>query len=486
MTLSADVRADLLRMAEAFSPPEPQPEPPAVFDPFGWRLKARPIQLPPTGDYDVWYVRGGRGAGKTWTCANAFAELIVAHPGGEWGVVAPTLGDVRTTCFESQDSGLIRALGGRVGPGGELLERGPHILRWNRSTCELFLRDGGVVYGDGADDGALRLQGKNLRGVWADEIGLWKQWATAWDESIGFAVRKAPAKIIASGTPKAGRPGLALVKRLLTAALADPHGPTRTSLLHTRDNMANLAGAALTRMRLLEGTRLGRQELDGEVLDEADGALWTRDPDKAEREQLGLIVSERPEDLRVELLGRTVVALDPSDGEKDGDGVGFAVVAMHLDHRARVLHSADLLGDRALGPAAQVREARRLFDLHGADRVVVEKNHGGRWLVDLFRTLDPTLPVKVVDATQGKRTRAEPAAALYTRPGVVHVGDHEQLEDQLTSFTGAAGEPSPNALDALVWALTELRPTAPPAGGGEVVQHAYRDDDAPGGFVAWG
>jgi phage terminase large subunit-like protein len=449
------------RLAEHFAPAQPDDTEQDLdgYDPLGWRIDARDEQLPPAGAWDVWYVRGGRGAGKTWTCANTFAEMIAetveAGRAGEWAVVAPTMGDVRTTCFESQDSGLIRALGGRVAPGGELLETGPYISRWNRSTCELYLRDGTVIYGDGADDGALRLQGKNLRGVWADEVGLWKRWQTAWDESIGFAVRKAPARIIASGTPKRGMPALVLVKRLLSRAADEPGGTVRTTLLRTVDNIANLAGAALERMRWLQGTALGRQELEGEILDEAEGALWTRDPDKADREQLGLIVNDPG--VRQELLGRTVVALDPSDGSEGGDAVGFVVAASHLDGRPRVLHS----GENHLGPAAQVREARRLFDLHQADRVVIEKNYGQAYLVELFRTLDPTLPVKVVDATQGKRTRAEPVAALYTRPGVVHVGDgHELLEDQQTSFTGAPGEQSPNALDALVWALTEL------AGGG--------------------
>lgn len=484
MTLAAD----WARVAAAFAPVEPTEPLPPAYDAAGWRAGARPEQRPPAGAWDIWYVRGGRGAGKTWTCANAFAELIVQADPGEWGVVAPTLQDVRTVCFESQDSGLIRALGGRAAPGGELLVRGPHIVRWNRASCELYLADGTVIYGDGADDGALRLQGKNLRGVWADELGLWKQWATAWDESIGFAVRKAPARIIASGTPKRGMPAIALVKRILKQALTEPGGTVRTTLLRTEDNIANLAGAALTRMRLLQGTQLGRQELEGEVLDEAEGALWTRDPDKALRDGLGLIVNERPEDLRYELLGRTVVSLDPSDGQAGGDGVGFAVVARHLDHRPRVLHSDDMRGDRAIGPAAQVREARRLFDLHGADTVVVEKNYGQAYLVELFRTLDPTLPVRTVNAGVGKRTRAEPIAGLYTRPGVVHVGEHDLLEDQLTSFTGEPGEASPNALDALVWALTELAPRlGASTGGAPAVATAWRDTPNPGygGAVGW-
>jgi phage terminase large subunit-like protein len=417
----------------------------------GWRRTARPEQLPPDGDWDVWYVRGGRGGGKTWTCANAFAELILSSPPGEWGVVAPTLSDVRTTCMESDESGLIKALGGLCGPGGELLEHGPHLAKWNRSACELYLRNGTVVYGDGGDDGALRIQGKNLRGCWADELGLWKKWKTAWDESIGFAVRKHPAKIIASGTPKRGMPAIVLVKQLLKAAKDDPAGTTRTTLLRTVDNVANLAGAALTRMRRLQGTALGRQELDGEVLDEAEGALWTRDPDKALANDLGLIVNEPA--VRMDTMGRRLVSLDPADGTEDGDSVGYCVAGVGGDHRLYVLES----GEVQVGPQAQVALMRRLYDKWQCDRVVVEKNYGQAYLRDLFTVLDPDLPVMTVDATQGKRTRAEPVAAMYARPGVVHVGEgHDVLEDQLTSYSGAPKEKSPGALDALVWALTAL------------------------------
>jgi phage terminase large subunit-like protein len=439
-----------LAIARARFAPRPDDDKPR-HEAAGWRRHARPEQLPPDGDWDVWYVRGGRGGGKTWTCANAFAELILDNPPGEWGVIAPTLSDVRTTCMESDESGLIKALGGLCGPGGELLEHGPHISRWNRSACELYLRNGSVIFGDGGDDGALRIQGKNLRGCWADELGLWKKWKTAWDESIGFAVRKHPAKIIASGTPKRGMPAIVLVKQLLAAAKEQPDGSVRTTLLRTVDNIANLAGAALNRMRLLQGTALGRQELEGEVLDEAEGALWTRDPEKAQANGLGLIVNQPS--INMGILSRRVVALDPADGTEEGDKVGYCVAGISLDGLLYVLAS----GEVSVGPQAQVDLMRRLYDQWQCDRVILEKNYGQAYARELFNVLDPHLPVKTVSATQGKRTRAEPVAALYARPGVVHVGPgHEILEDQQTSYGGAPGEVSPGALDAMVWALTEL------------------------------
>lgn len=413
-----------------------------------WRTVAHPEQLPPVGWRRVWYVRGGRGGGKTWTGSNAFAELILTSPAGEWGVVAPTYGDARDTCIESDESGLIKALGGRCGPNGVLLDKGPYIASWNRSMGDLRLRNGSVIYADGADDGALRIQGKNLRGAWCDEVGLWKRWKTAWDESIKYAVRKAPAKIIATGTPKRAMPAITLVKRLL----ADP--AVVTSLLRTEDNAANLDADTLAELLLAKGTPLGRQELDGEILDEADGALWTHDETKARDQGLGLIVhGDLPDD---SLLGRRVLAVDPSDGEDDSDEYAVCVATVDTAGKGYVLASTGV----RLGPDGNVAATVRLFEQWECDIVIVEKNHGGAYLPAMLRAQG--LPVKVVSASQGKRTRAEPVAAKYglNGPGVIHVGEHDELETQLTAFTGAPGEASPDRLDALVWAISALMVTA--------------------------
>jgi phage terminase large subunit-like protein len=435
---------------------------PSPRKPGAWRLMARPEQLPPAGNWRIWYVRGGRGGGKTWTCANAFAEMIrsVDEP-SEWAVVAPTYGDARDTCIESQKSGLILALGGRCA-GGKLVDHGPVIADWNRSMGQLYLRNGSVVYVDGADDGALRIQGKNLRGCWADEIGLWKAWQTAWDESIKFAVRDRGARTIASGTPKRNRPALTLVKRLVN----DPDVPK--SVLRTEDNAAHLDPDQLADWMKLKGTPLGAQELEGAILEEAEGALWTRDPDKAQRDGLGLILVERgrlsadagvlhlPD--RSVPLGRRVVACDPSDGLDTGDAQGLAAATLALDHRYYVLRSAEI----RVKPAAMLREGARWYADLRADRLVFERNHGRGFLTALAEHLIPHVNHGTVDATQAKRTRAEPVAGLYHRRLVTHVlldddeAGHELLEAQQTTFTGAPDEDSPNALDALVWALTDL------------------------------
>lgn len=409
-----------------------------------WRATARTEQLPPSGWKRIWYIRGGRGSGKTWAGGNNFADMILESPPGEWGVVAPTYADARDTCMESDESGLIKALGGKCGENGVLLERGPHILTWNRSMGQLRLRNGSRIFATGADEGAPRIQGKNLRGCWCDEIGLWKNWKTAWDESIKYAVRKSPARIIVTGTPKRRQSAIVLVKRLLK----DPK--VAKSLMHTQDNAANLDPDTLAEYMESKGTPLGLQELGGEVLDEVEGALWTHDEDKAKKLGLGLIVRGP---LPSDGLGRRVLAVDPSDAEEDSDEYALAVVTIGIDRRLYVLMSDGV----RLGPGGSVDHTKRVYDQWECDAVIVEKNHGGQYLPTMLRELG--LPVQTVSASVGKRTRAEPVAALYApgRPGVVHVGDaFEELEAQMTAYTGAPGEDSPDRLDALVWGCTAL------------------------------
>lgn len=221
-----------------------------------WRDKARPEQLPPEGDWRVWYLMGGRGSGKSRAGAEQLCEWEGLHP-GEYAIVGPTFADGRDTCVEAPEAGILAILGGRVAQGG-----------WNRSLGEIHLRSGSKIYVDGADDGALRIQGKNLRGVWADEVGLWKMWDTAWNESIIYAVRHEPARIVATGTPKMGH---GLVRQLVT----DP--TVVKSQMHTSDNVQNLHPHAVQDLyRRYGGTRLGRQELEGEWISAIEGDALKR------------------------------------------------------------------------------------------------------------------------------------------------------------------------------------------------------------------
>jgi len=230
---------------------------------------------------------------------------------GAFAIVAPTFGDARDKCIESEESGLLMALGtstAEVAAG-----HSARVAVWNRSMGELRLRDGTVVHIDGADDGAYRIQGYKLRGVWCDEVGLWKRWKTAWDESLVFALRKGQARRVATGTPKRDMAARTLVLRLLN----DPKVISRQ--LRTRDNIMNLSEAFLDEVvGRYHGTELGRQELDGDLLEEAEGALWRLEWIEAAR-----LVEPIAE------LRRTVIGLDPADGGEDGDTQGVCVA--HAD-----------------------------------------------------------------------------------------------------------------------------------------------------------
>lgn len=384
---------------------------------------ARPEQRLPEGGWRTWYLQGGRGSGKTRGAAEAFAQLIEDNDPGEWGIVAPTYGDGRDVCMEGP-SGLLHALG---------LPR--TYNGWNRSMGELRLPDGTVVYVDGADDGALRVQGKNLRGVWCDEVGLWRRWDLAWRESIAFAVRLDPAKIIASGTPKQGH---GLVRLLVS----DPE--VVKSRLRTHDNVANLSPAAVAELEAAyAGTRRGQQELEGELLLDTPGALWTAET--FDREGFRTDV---PDDLE-----RVVVAIDPAVTSEEHSDESGIVVAGRRGSQSWVLEDLSLRAD----PHSVATAAVNAYHDLAADRIVVEDNNGADWIPALIATVDPTVRVDKVHASRGKALRAQPVAGLYEQGRVHHVGVLAVLEDQMCSWTPES-RTSPDRLDALVWALTALHP----------------------------
>ena len=224
-----------------------------------WKLTARTEQLPPAGEWRTWYVRGGRGAGKTRTGAETLAGWIAEYP-GDYAIIAPTAHDVKSVCVEGTRSGLLSVLGGYPGP---------LVKNWNRSEGVIYMENGSKVIVDGGDDGALRIQGNNLCGAWCDEVGLWEKWDTAWNYSLRPAIRFAPARIIATGTPKMGHP---LIKYLLEAPLV------ALTHMRTEDNEANLEGTAIADMRAeWGGTLLGRQELEGEFIEALEGEILHRE-----------------------------------------------------------------------------------------------------------------------------------------------------------------------------------------------------------------
>ena len=402
----------------------------------------RPEQRQPEGGWRVWYVRGGRGSGKTRTGSETLAmwirEWCFREELFDWAIVAPTFGDARNVCMEGP-SGLLGALSGVI----------DRRKDWNRSMGELWLPNGSRVFCDGADDGAYRIQGVNLRGAWCDEVGLWRDWRHAWEESLHFAVRFAPARIIATGTPKAGHP---LVKSLLSDPL------TSKTHMRTIDNADNLSDLALAAMIAKYGdTRLGRQELEGEFLEDVPGALWSWDM---------IVHLERPEHVQ---LDRIVIGVDPAvtSGE-DADDTGLIVAGW-----SKYLNKTWILEDATCHdtPDGWARRAVQLYEDWDADLIVAEANNGGDLVESVIRTVSRNVPYKKVHASRGKRVRAEPIAALYEQERVYHHRPFPELEEQMTTYTVDTDD-SPDRLDALVWALTELVVNRQP-----VLQYSYLTED---------
>ena len=386
-----------------------------------WKAKARPDQLTPEGDWTTWLILAGRGWGKTRTGAQDAAIFGLANAGSRQAIVAPTYTDARDTCVEG-DSGLLGVLPREC------------VKTWNRSLGELILTNEARFKLFSADE-PERLRGPQHHRAWCDELGAWR-YPEAWDQLLfGLRLGKSPRAVVTT-TPKPSPlvRGIMASKRTLI---------TRGS---TFDNAANLAPAALEQLKAkYEGTRLGRQELFAEVLDDVAGAFWTR----AMLEAAHAPTLTPP-------LARIVVAVDPSgsDGET-GDSQGIVVAGCDVaGQRAYVLEDATMLGS----PAEWAAKVARLFMVHGADRVVAEKNFGGAMVEAVLRSAAPNLPVKLVTASRGKVARAEPVAALYEQGRISHLGATNDLDDQLVQMTsqGYVGQGSPDRADALVWAITEL------------------------------
>jgi phage terminase large subunit-like protein len=310
-----------------------------------------------------------------------------------------------------------------------------------------------------------------------DELGLWQKWGTAWDESVQFAVRQGISRVVATGTPKVSRPAAALIRRLLRT----DSGVVATRM-RTMDNLANLSQSFYDQIvSRSSGTRLEQQELEGLLLEDIEGALWTRDLLEAS------IVDEIPRSGTAPgRLMQAYVGVDPSDGTQSSDEQALAVVGKGHDGKVYVVES---YGEK-ISPVPFMKKAVQAA-LRWDARIVIEKNHGGAWLIEVLRQvmkeMGVSVPYMIVSAGVAKRTRAEPVAALYERGVVRHVHkrskDDEghlvtddsmtELEDQMATFTGATGERSPDRLDALVWAVTPF------------LNHQFETSAIKGGVRRW-
>jgi len=385
-----------------------------------WRKEqARAEQLPPDGDWHTWLYLAGRGAGKTRTAAEWLAWEAIKTPATRWAIVAPTYSDARDTCVEG-DSGILG-----------VLRRYDAVLNWNRSLGEIVLTNGSIIKLFSADK-PDRLRGPQHHGAWCDELAAFR-YSDTWDQlQLGLRLGDKP-RVIVTTTP---RP---------TPLIRSLAGRNDNSVALTRgstfDNAANLAPSALLEFEArYGGTRLGRQELFGEILEDTEGALWTR----------GLI--DRNRVLKAPPLARIVVSIDPAvTNTKDSDETGIVVCGSTNDGHGYVLGDYSFRGS----PLDWASKAVSVFDEWKADALLVEVNQGGDMVSAVLKQIRLGLPIREVRAHIGKKLRAEPVAAMYEQGRIHHVGEFAKLEDQMTTWTPDLPD-SPDRLDATVQAFADL------------------------------
>jgi len=386
-----------------------------------WAVLSRQNQVEPPGDWRTWLILAGRGFGKTRAGAEWVQGRAAMNGRLRIALVGASAAEARAVMVEGE-SGILAV----ATPG--------HRPRWEPSLGLLVWPSGAraMLYSAEAPE---RLRGPQHHIAWCDEIAKWPHGARVWDNlQLGLRLGRRP-QVVATTTP---RP-VALLKRIKAAP-----GTVETRG-RTRDNAANLPEIFLRQVEALYGgTRLGRQELDGELIEEIEGALWTRD----------LIEQCRVRD--VPGLRRVVIGVDPPAGTQ-GDACGIVAAGLGADGIGYVLADASVAG---LGPEGWARAVAGAAAAHKADKVIAEVNNGGAMVTSVLRAVDPDLPVKAVHAAHGKVARAEPVAALYAAGKVRHAGGFSGLEDEMCGLIAGGGYAgpgrSPDRADALVWALTEL------------------------------
>lgn len=402
---------------------------------WSWRFWARPNQLAPKGNWNTWLVMSGRGFGKTrmgseWIRENVCGSTPHSAPPSGWGriaLVAETAADARDVMVLG-DSGILASHPKDFRPEWSPTNR---CLTWPNGVKAW-------VYNATEPD---QLRGPQHHAAWVDELAKFRYMQETWDQlQFGLRLGEHPRALITT-TP---RP-LPLIKRLM----ADPD--TVVTKGATLDNQANLAANTIKQLyERYGGTRLGRQELEGEILDDVPGALWNRDVIDSCR------VWDAPKDLE-----KVYVAIDPAVTNEEGsDEHGIIVVGLARDKdgyaKGYVLADGSLKGN----PEDWARKAVSLYRFWSADKIVAEKNQGGQMVESTIKAVDRSVPVELVHASRGKYVRAEPISALYEQGRIHHVGRFDQLEDQMCLFTPEmlrnSSTGSPDRVDALVWGLTKI------------------------------
>jgi phage terminase large subunit-like protein len=403
-----------------------------------WNAIGRRAQRPPEGDWRVWLVMAGRGFGKTRTGAEWVHTIARQFGQSRIALIGATMDEARAVMVEGA-SGLL-ATGDRAGCGGMPPE-------WRPSLGQVKWKSGAIATLYSAEN-PQGLRGPEHRYAWCDELGKWGAGGTATWDNLMLGLRQGEnQRVLVTTTPQPGA--------LLKALLADP--ATHVTRGRTTDNYdlpPRFVAAVTARYG---GTRLGRQELDGELIEDVEGALWTRA--MIERARGGhlpppasLCSATSPEGGG---LVRVVVAVDPP-ASATGDACGIVACGIDRAGHGHVIEDASVAG---ASPERWARAVCACAARWGADRVIAEANNGGEMVRSTLLAHDPGLPVKLVHASRGKGARAEPVALLYEAGRVTHCGAFPELEDQLCGMTpGGYFGPgrSPDRADALVWALTEL------------------------------
>jgi len=400
-----------------------------------WNFWARDNQLAPEGDdWNTWFINAGRGFGKTRSGVEWVREQV---KGGTKRIaaVASTNSDIERVMVKGESGFLSVCWKGDKTYAGKKMG----FPEWSPTKRTLTWENGAQVQFFSAEE-PERLRGPQFELAWCDETAAWNKDMDTW-QMLQFCMRlgKHP-RIMVTTTPKP--------TKLIRQILKDPKTTITTG--STFDNSANLAKTYLTAVKeQYEGTRLGKQELYAEVLEEAQGALWTT----AMLDEASVKLDDVPD------LSRIVVALDPAvTSNAESDMTGIVVAGIDVNGIAYVLGDYT---DR-LSPQGWASKAIELYHLHQADRIVAEVNQGGDMVKTTIHGEDDTVPYKAVRASRGKFARAEPISALYERGLVKHVANPKdnsslnELEIQMRTWEPLGSIGSPDRLDALVWAITDL------------------------------
>lgn len=409
-------------------PPARQQEMLEAIDPdtraalaYHWDWWARPNQLLPKGHWNHWLILAGRGFGKTRTGAETVRRWIKTTD--MVNLIGATADDIRDIMVEGE-SGILAVCPDEERP------------RYVKSERKLEWPNGAVSLLFSAQE-PDRLRGKQHKKLWADEMAAWA-YEESWDQAkFGLRLGAHPQSIITT-TPKP-------IKNIRDLLKEQNVIVTKGTSYENRENLATTFFDEI--VKRYEGTRLGRQELNAEMLEDTPGALWTRD----------MIRHIQP--ISVPQLQRIVIGVDPAISSEDNSNeTGIVAVGVDSNQKGYVL--ADVSG--ILKPHEWGKRAIALFKELSADTIVCEVNQGGEMVTNTIKSIDPVIPVKAVHASRGKYIRAEPISAIYSRDSFVHVGMFEQLEDSMCTFTpdfDRAKQGSPDRLDAMVWAATELFPS---------------------------